>query len=100
MADIAARNRAIKKTLAAVFGRDKIQVTGARGTAYGYARVKINHSPRDFEQERELQSLCKALLRKANIDLGHAYTDDTCQFSCDEVSIRFNRCQVEPIDWR
>lgn len=99
MTDIANRNRAIKKTLAAVFGRDKVTVRGDRGTAYGYASVHINHSPRDFEQLDQLRTLCRQLLIKANIDLGHRYTDDTCQNTCDEVSIRFGRCQVEPIDF-
>ncbi len=99
MTDIAARNRAIKKTLAAVFGRDKVTVRGSTGTAYGYARVHINHSPRNFEQLDQLRALCRELLVKANIDLGRVYTDDTCQSTCDEVAIRFNRCQVEPNDF-
>jgi hypothetical protein len=91
MTEIAERNRAIKKTLGQVFGRDKIRVRGSRGTGYGYVSVRIDHKPRDWQQARELESLCKALLRKTGIGLGRAYTDDTCQHATDQCHISFSR---------
>ena len=95
MTSIANRNRAIKKTLGQVFGRDKVRVHGSRGTGYGYVRVRIDHTPRDWEQASELQTLCKALLRKAGIDLGFSYTDDTCQYTSDQCSIGFNSARIQ-----
>ena len=95
--NIAARNRAIKSTLAKAFGHGKVTVRGSRGTAWGYVRVQINHTPRDWEQSLALQRHCKALLRAAGIDLGFAYTDDTCQHATDQCSISFNRCRFERV---
>lgn len=88
--DIASRNRAIKKTLEAAFGRGKITVRGSRGTGYGYVHVRIDWTPLDHDQAQRMQAECKSLLRAAKIDLGRAYTDDTCQFECDQCSLSFN----------
>lgn len=97
MMDIAARNRAIKRVLGQVFGRDKVRVRGSRGTGYGYVRVQIDHTPRDWEQSAELQRQCKALLRASKVDLGFSYTDDTCQHTSDQCSISFNRSRYERV---
>lgn len=88
---MAARNRAIKKTLEVAFGRGKITVRGSRGTAYGYVDVRIDWTPLDADQASEMRAQCKALLRAARIDLGRRYTDDTCQFESDECTVSFNR---------
>src|SRR3990167_8581912 len=93
MTDIAARNRAIKKTLELAFGRGKVRVRGSRGTGYGYVSVRIDHTPLDWQRAQELQGQCKALLRAAKIDLGFAYTDDTCERTTDKCSIGFNQCR-------
>jgi hypothetical protein len=89
--EIAQRNRAIKKTLEQAFGRGKVRVRGSRGTGYGYVNVYINQEPRDWQQARELDSLCRQLLRAAGVDLGRAYIDDTCQYETDECHISFER---------
>ncbi|MGD9613816.1 MAG: hypothetical protein AB7H90_01315 [Alphaproteobacteria bacterium] len=89
--EIAQRNRAIKKTLEQAFGRGNVRVRGSRGTGYGYVSVYINHEPRDWQQARELDRLCKQLLRAAGVDLGRAYTDDTCQYTTDMCHISFER---------
>ena len=91
MSTIAERNRAIKKTLEQAFGRGKVRVRGSRGTGYGYVSVYIDHKPRDWETARELVTWCKRLLRAAKVDLGFAYTDDTCQYTTDQCSITFER---------
>lgn len=89
----AARNRAIKTTLESAFGKGKVSVRGSRGTAYGYVTAYINWTPLDCEQSNRMHGECKALLHAAKIDLGHAYTDDTCQWSCDQCRIEFNAAQ-------
>lgn len=91
MTEIAQRNRAIKKTLEQAFGRGKVRVRGSRGTAYGYVHVYIDHKPRDWEDASKLVDLCKRLLRAAKVDLGFAYTDDTCQHTTDQCRISFER---------
>lgn len=87
------RNASIKKILRAAFPGRKITVRGSRGTAYGYASVKIDWTPLDQDEAREMKSLCFQLLAKAQIDLGSRYTDDTCQYTCSEVSIDFNNAR-------
>lgn len=86
----AIRNRAIKSTLESAFGRGKVKVRGARGTAYGYVDVSIDWTPLDSVQSTTMLAHCKALLRAAGIDLGRAYTDDTCEFEMDMCHIGFN----------
>jgi hypothetical protein len=93
MTDIAVRNRAIKKTLEQAFGRGQVKVRGSRGTGYGFVYVKIEFTPLDMEQRSELESKCKQLLRAAKVDLGRAYTDDTCQYETDKCHISFNTCR-------
>lgn len=88
--DTATRNRSIKKTLELAFGRGKVRVRGDRGTAYGWVSVNIDWTPLDAEQARDMRGKCKQLLHAAQIDLGRAYTDDTCQSETDKCSIDFN----------
>lgn len=90
---IAERNRAIKKTLETAFGRGKVRVRGSRGTAHGWVSVDIDWTPLDADKGQEMRNLCKQLLRKANIDLGRSYTDDTCQYECDKCHISFNHAR-------
>ena len=87
---MAERNRAIKRTLESAFGRGKVRVRGARGTAYGYVDVDIDWTPLDSDQSATMKAHCKALLRAAGIDLGRTYTDDTCQWESDMCHIGFN----------
>lgn len=93
MTNIAARNRQIKTVLSQAFGAGKIKVRGSRGTGYGYVDVRIDHTPLDADQASELVGLCKRLLHAANVDLGFAYTDDTCQYKTDQCHISFNQAR-------
>ncbi len=93
MIDIAARNRAIKASMEEVFGRGKVRVGGSRGTAWGYVKVTIDHTPLDWDAARLLATKLKERMRDDGIDLGHAYTDDTCQYDTDQCRIEFNRCR-------
>jgi hypothetical protein len=89
----AIRNRAIKTTLEAAFGKGKVRVHGSRGTAYGYVTAHIDWTPLDVEQRERMEVHCRALLVAAKIDLGRAYTDDTCEFETDTCSLSFNTCR-------
>ena len=88
--DIAERNRAIKRTLEAAFGRGKVRVRGSRGTGYGWVSVHIDWTPLDYDAAREMSGKCSALLHAAGIDLGRAYTDDDCRYTMDKCNIGFN----------
>lgn len=92
---IAKRNRQIKQILGAKYGRVNVRVDGQRGTAYGYVRVYINATPLDNDARLEMERECFTLLSAANIDLGRRYTDDTCDTTCSEVSIRFNNYRYQ-----
>ena len=87
---MAIRNRAIKKTLEAAFGRGKVTVRGSRGTGCGWVSVHIDWTPLDSDKAQEMRALCRKLLHAAKIDLGRSYTDDTCQFETDQCNISFN----------
>ena len=91
--ETAIRNRAIKKTLEAAFGKGKVRVHGSRGTAYGYVTAHIDWTPLDVDQRGRMEAQCRALLIAANIDLGRAYTDDTCEFETDMCRVEFNTCR-------
>jgi hypothetical protein len=83
-----------KKTLETVSEfKGKVRVRGSRGTGYGYVSVRIDYTPLDIDVRRDLEDKCKQLLRAAKIDLGRAYTDDTCQHLTDQCSISFNSCR-------
>lgn len=90
---MAVRNRAIKATLEQAFGRGKVKVRGSRGTAYGWVSVYVDWSPLDNDARETMHGKCKELLRAAKIDLGRAYTDDTCQYEMDKCHISFNPCR-------
>lgn len=87
----ATRNRAIKKTLEAAFGRGKVSVRGSRGTAYGWVSVDIDWTPLDSDQSQRMHAECKALLAAAKIDLGSTYTDDDCRYTMDKCHLGFNQ---------
>ena len=90
MTRIAERNRAIKRVQESAFGKGKVRVRGARGTAYGCVDVDVDWTPLYADQCGRMKAECKALLRAAGIDLGHSYTDDTCQWESDQCHIGFN----------
>lgn len=89
---IAARNRAIKKTLEHAFGKGKVRVQGGRGTSWGWAEVQIAYSPLDWQQGRELHAQCIALIKAAGIELFHYY-GDMDNDARPEISINFDRCR-------
>lgn len=89
--ETALRNRAIKKTLEAAFGKGRVSVRGSRGTAYGWVSIDIDWTPLDVEQSHRMHAECKALLHAAGINLGTTYSDDTCQWAMDKCHLGFNR---------
>lgn len=94
---IAERNRAIKRVLENAFGRGKVSVRGSRGTAYGWVDVKIDWTPRDIDQSREMQTHVWALLTAAKLDqeIGtYGYNDPGSDYGCGrEIHISFNSCR-------
>jgi hypothetical protein len=62
---VAERNRAIKRVLIGAFPGCKVSVTGDRGTAYGWVNVRIDWTPLDSDQAREMKRLVWQLLDKA-----------------------------------
>lgn len=62
---MAIRNRAIKKTLEAAFGRGKITVRGSRGTGYGYVHAHVDWTPLDVERASRMRGVqCPAASRQ------------------------------------
>jgi hypothetical protein len=55
--------------------------------------MRVDFTPLDNEQRRDLEQKAKQLLRAAKVDLGRAYTDDTCQYTTDQCQISFNTCR-------
>lgn len=66
MTYIVQKNRIIKKTLEQAFGRGNIRVRGSRGNCV--TTVDINYKPRDLQRWRELEQMCKKLLRANNVN--------------------------------
>ncbi len=89
---ITARNRHIKVVLEQAFGLGKVKVHRGMGTAYGWVYVHIAYAPLDSEQAGQLKSQIIALLRAANIALGHYY-DDMDNEPHPEISIQFDSCR-------
>ena len=87
----ATRNRAIKATLSKAFPGIKVTVRGDRGTAAGYVSAHVHYAPASFTASDELTALAITLLERAGVNLGHRYTDDTCQFSTTDLSLKFDR---------
>ncbi len=67
----ATRNAQIKRLLESKFGKGKVHVTGDRGTAYGWVRVKID-APRPAEGKRSVEQM----ILDAGISLGHYDSGD------------------------
>jgi hypothetical protein len=91
--ELAIRNRQIKTTLESIFGKGKVTVRGSRGTGYGWVSVHVDWTPLDSDQSARMHAECKALLHAAKIDLGHSFTDDTCQYTSDQCHLSFNRAR-------
>ena len=95
MTDYAARNRQIKTVLESVFGKGKVRVRGSRGTAYGWATVRIAHAPRDPDQRRDLERECYRLFAAHKIHIGHYDSGD--YGSGDKLHLDFDRCQYAQV---
>jgi hypothetical protein len=93
--EIAARNRAIKKVVEQAFGKCKVSVRGSRGTAYGWVRVHISHSPRNYRERRELESLVSSLISSAKINVGtYGYDDPGSDYGFgSKIHIDFDACR-------
>jgi hypothetical protein len=63
------KNRAIKVALEAKYGRGKVTVRGARGTAYGWVQVHVKVAPRDRDHYRGLRDEVYRLIAEAGIKL-------------------------------
>jgi hypothetical protein len=87
----ATRNRAIKTTLEAAFGKGKVSVRGSRGSAAGWVTIDIDWTPLDQDQSRRMHAEVKSLLAAAKINLGTCYTDDDCRYEMDKCHLNFNR---------
>jgi hypothetical protein len=94
---IAERNRAIKRTLESAFGKGKVSVRGARGTAYGWLTCAIDFTPRDIEQRNELTGLVWDLLTAAKLESeigSYGYNDPGADYGCGRnIHINFNDCR-------
>lgn len=91
------RNRLIKATLSKAFGRDRVKVRGSRGTAYGWVSIHIDWTPRDLEQDREMQTHVWALLAAAKLNSEidtYGYNDPGSDYGYgSKCSISFNDCR-------
>jgi len=95
--DIAERNRAIKRTLEAAFGRGKVRVRGSRGTACGWVSMSIDWTPLDNDKRQEMEAQVWALLGAAGLakEIGtYGYDDPGSDYGYgNRCSINFNRCR-------
>jgi hypothetical protein len=91
---VAERNRAIKRVLIGAFPGCKVSVTGDRGTAYGWVNVRIDWTPLDSDQAREMKRLVWQLLDKAGLgkEIGtYGYDDPGSDYGYgNKISIDFN----------
>jgi hypothetical protein len=94
MTNIAERNRAIKKTLEQAYGRGNVRVRGDRGTAYGWVNVRIDQTPLDMDQAREMKAEVWTLLDAAGLSqqIGtYGYNDPGSDYGYgNKISIEFN----------
>jgi hypothetical protein len=94
---VAERNRAIKRVLIGAFPGCKVSVTGDRGTAYGWVNVRIDWTPLDSDQAREMKRLVWQLLDKAGLgkEIGtYGYDDPGSDYGYgNKISISFNSCR-------
>jgi len=91
----AERNRELKKTLEAAFGRGKVTVKGSRGTAYGWVTVNIAYAPRDSKERDELKAKVWELIRKASIQIGtYGYDDPGSDYGFgSKMHLNFEQCR-------
>ena len=84
MATTAEKNRAIKKALATVYGQKNVQVTGGKGTAYGWIHINVSIPPVTGSAEyrkihNEHSSKARDVAREALKEIGesfYTYTSD------------------------
>lgn len=90
----AERNRSIKQTLEQAFGRGKVRVRGDRGTAYGWVNIRIDWTPLDVDQARDMKGLVWQLLEAAGLSkqIGtYGYNDPGSDYGFgSKASIDFN----------
>jgi len=68
--EIAARNRALKKAVAAAYPGHKVTVRGSRGTAYGWVRLHIAYAPRNTREAQEQRAKVWDVINAAGIQIG------------------------------
>jgi len=81
--DVATRNKQVKTILAGLFGKDKVSVTGGRGSAYGWCYINIDAGPRLSNEdtytqaERDFMNEIRRRAKEAlqNVEF-YTYTDD------------------------
>lgn len=97
----AERNRAIKKTLEAAFGKGKVSTKGSRGTGYGWVSVRIAYSPRNTREAQELRGKVMELLTVAKIDIGtYGYDDPGSDYGFGKkINISFDPCREKADHW-
>lgn len=95
MTDYAARNRQIKKIIEQAFGKGKVTVKGSRGTAYGWVRVKIAYSPRNWQESQDLHYQVMKLIDAAKIQIDtYGYDDPGSDYGFGKtINIEFDRVQ-------
>ena len=90
----AERNRAIKRVLETAFGKGRVRVRGARGTAYGWLTVSIDWTPRDADQSREMHGHVWDLLTAAGLEKhigSYGYADPGSDYGCGRnIRLNFN----------
>lgn len=92
----AERNRALKKLLETAFGRGKVRVRGARGTAFGWVTCKIAYAPRNWSEAKALEALIMRLVATAGIKIGTFGTpgDMGCDYGWgSKIHINFEPCR-------
>jgi hypothetical protein len=72
----AERNRALKTLLEQAFGKGKVSVKGHRGTAAGWATVKIAHAPRNQREAQELRAQVWKLIGAGKVKIPTYGYDD------------------------
>ena len=92
--EVAQRNAAIKKLLEAQYGKGKVSVTGDRGTAYGWVRVRINAPHPADKRPSEAHDEVVQLILNAGIKL---YRYDSADYGSGyEISVTFSQDAPPP----
>ena len=95
------RNRQLKKVLEQAFGRGQVSVTGSRGTACGWVRVKIAYAPRNQRESQDLRSQVYQLIKAAKIEIGtYGYDDPGSDYGHGStININFEPCREQADNW-